>query len=85
MRWALLCIPALALATVAPGPADAGKRKIQPRDRAEQHHYPRGQGWRQRDSSDERDRLRAESCDPAGEYRGYPAWARAAFTCGRTR
>jgi hypothetical protein len=25
------------------------------------------------------DRVRADSLDPAGDYRGYPDWARAAF------
>ncbi|MEQ1710713.1 MAG: hypothetical protein ABL908_04855 [Hyphomicrobium sp.] len=30
----------------------------------------------------EADIIRAESCDPAGRFAGYPAWARAAFSCG---
>lgn len=33
----------------------------------------------------EADIIRAESCDPAGRFSGYPAWARAAFTCGSQR
>ena len=28
---------------------------------------------------------RAVSCDPAGQYSGYPDWARAAFSCGSRR
>lgn len=85
MRMVLLCVSALAIATAVPDPADARKRKALPQDRAEQHYSPRGQSWRRQDSSDAQDRLRAESCDPSGQYRAYPAWARAAFTCGRSR
>ena len=28
---------------------------------------------------------RAQGCDPAGQYSGYPDWARIAFACGSRR
>ena len=58
---------------------------------AYQHHETRGNrtDYRyraRRESADsEADIIRAESCDPAGRFDGYPAWARAAFTCGSQR
>jgi hypothetical protein len=40
---------------------------------------------RQYSRDTEADIIRAQSCDPAGRFSGYPAWARAAFTCGSQR
>jgi len=47
-----------------------------------------GAAWSRRkplsqDSQAEIDR--AASCDPAGRFDGYPAWARIAFACGDRR
>ncbi len=40
---------------------------------------------RRQSADSEADIIRAESCDPGGRFDGYPAWARAAFTCGSQR
>lgn len=40
---------------------------------------------RRQSADSEADIIRAESCDPGGRFDSYPAWARAAFTCGSQR
>ncbi len=85
MRILILLVSALVLATPWQGPAEAKSRKARAQAHTDHQHSARVYGWRHRDSSDFRDHLRAQSCDAAGEYRGYPDWARAAFTCGRSR
>jgi hypothetical protein len=61
-------------------PAEAGQQKQArsadySKSRAEKRDYYRAK----RDSSDAHDCVRAESLDPAGNYKAYPCWARAAF------
>lgn len=88
----ITAIAAAAIGTVAEASQDRGK----PRHNSytsgsyEAHEAGRpGRAYRyraRRQSGDsEADIIRAESCDPAGRFDGYPAWARAAFTCGSQR
>jgi hypothetical protein len=70
-----------AVAQQSKGKARQGEAAAAPERRDERPAY-RARGA---SAESEMDRIRAESCDPSGRYSDYPAWARAAFTCGSPR
>lgn len=77
----ILAAGTMALVILA-GDADAGERishhhavRHHVHQRHQYHHVARADRYEEH--------LRANDCDPGGEYSGYPDWARAAFTCGR--
>ena len=90
MRQAYLFALCLGVGLAASGAADAhkskGKARIYSSDAYEDQRDQRRNDRARRYSQDsEADIIRAESCDPGGRFTGYPAWARAAFTCGSQR
>lgn len=85
-------IAAAAVANVAEASQDRGKPRLNSYtsggyEAQEARRAGREQRYRARRQSgdSEADIIRAESCDPGGRFDGYPAWARAAFTCGSQR
>lgn len=84
MRFLIAILSITALLSVSLSTAEAGRRKSHARHYVEPAYGGRVYGWRH-SSGESHDRVRAQSCDAAGEYSGYPDWARAAFTCGRSR
>lgn len=68
-------------------PAEARREKFKSRDHVHSYdeRYDRSHRARRAYRDSEMDIIRAESCDPGGRFSGYPAWARAAFTCGSQR
>jgi len=62
-------------------------------DRSKRHHDRSAYSDNERISADRRQRRlidsserdRAQNCDGAGQYSGYPDWARIAFACGSRR
>ena len=86
-----LCVASGAFGATA---AEAGHSGYQARssEAAAEQQLRRQQRREERQARDRRysqdseaDRIRTESCDPAGRFESYPAWARAAFTCGSQR
>lgn len=81
-----LCFTAsLTVAASADAPRGEGKPHRSEVARGERGDARRDTRPRRQTGENEMDRIRAESCDPAGRFDGYPAWARAAFTCGSQR
>ncbi len=87
---ALSVLATIAMAATAEASRDRGKSRHYATGSSDAHDDRRGTRERQhrarRHGGDsEADIIRAESCDPAGRFADYPAWARAAFTCGSQR
>lgn len=74
-----LAVVAGALAGSA-GPADAARRRAEVCDYRSGTYacYPADRKSRRQD--DESDEIRANQVDPAGDYKGMPAWARRALS-----
>jgi hypothetical protein len=77
LRSFMVVVLAVSGGVVLPDGADArGKRVKAKRAAVERAAAPQSA----RDSSDAADCIRARSQDPAGNYRDYPCWARAALS-----
>jgi hypothetical protein len=88
MRRIVLTAAILALATIST-PASAGRDddydsrdSYRYSDRAKAERHARQHKTRHQRLLDSAEQDRANNCDPAGRYSGYPAWARNAFSCG---
>jgi hypothetical protein len=86
MRRFVLTAAILALASVST-PASAGRDDdsrdgYRYSDRVKAERQARQDKTRHQRLLDSAEEDRANSCDPAGRYSGYPAWARNAFSCG---
>ena len=68
----------LTFAGVTPSPADTVRKK-------HRGHETTAERTLRPTVTDSAEHDRAQGCDPAGQYAGYPDWARVAFSCGSGR
>lgn len=73
-RLMIAALVAASTVSVAAAPADAKSK------RTRYYAPPQNERVVVRENPDSADCVRARSLDPAGNYRGYPCWARAALS-----